>query len=332
MNKRALIVVVAGALAACSGQRATNMAALPQTETIAQHLSRGHSWMLKEATSEDLVYVSEQGNFGKQGAYVYSYPQGKQVGFLQPDSYETYEGVCSDAHGNVWIVGWIGNRQSFSDEYAHGGTQEINGHGGYGLPSGCAVDPTTGNLAVANYIDGTIQGRRGDIAVYKDGSNTPADYYDDSITYYDYCTYDTKGNLYADGNANYINILAKNSNTLRHVYFNKSIAPGSLQWSGGTLTVSEVGGAKGPIRVDRVTVQGSGAQITGTTTLQTYKNKGQYLDVEFWIQGTIITGPSPTSSGPTKTLSFWAYPGGGKVSKTIVAPDNGNFWGVAISQ
>jgi hypothetical protein len=334
MNKHSIAALIAAAaLAGCSSQPSSLAGAggLPQGNVIAQHLARGHSWMMRGAASQELVYVSSQGVWDKQGVYVYSYPQGKRVGFLQPDTEETYQGLCSDTHGNVWVVGWITNGQTFFDEYAHGGTQQINAYSGYGVPSGCSVDPTTGDLAVANYVDGNIQGRRGDIAVYASGSNKPTDYYDNSIKYYYYCAYDDKGNLYADGDENYINVLASKSSTLRHVYFNKTVTPGSLQWSAGTLTMAKVGGAKGPVRVDRVTIQGSGAQVTGTTSLQTLPSEGNYLDAEFWIQGKVIAGPGPTSAGPTKALYFWPYPAGGKASKTITAPDNGNFYGVTVS-
>jgi hypothetical protein len=313
------MLAAAAAIAGCAGQPAANPSVPAQ------------SWMLKEAASEELVYVSDQGQYNDTGIYVYSYPQGKQVGFLQDDIDEVYEGLCADAHGDVWAVGWITNRQAFFDEYAHGGSQPIASIGANGVPSGCSVDPTTGNLAVANYIDYNTNPRRGDIAIYPKGSQTPKVYYDDSIKYYYYCAYDDDGNLYADGNTNYVNVLAKNSTTLRHVYFNKAIVPGSLQWNSGSLATAVVGGSKGPVRIDRVTVQGSGARITGTTSLETTPSWGNYLDVEIAIAGKVIAGPGPNAAGPSKALYFWAYPTGGKASKTIVAPNNSNFYGVAFS-
>jgi hypothetical protein len=335
MNKRSFVfVAVIAALAGCgSGPSALNASALPQSRssTLAQDRAPGHSWMLKEAASQELVYVSEVGEYNNPGVYVYSYPQGKQVGFLQESSGEIYEGLCADTNGNVWVVGWITNGQAFYTEYAHGGSQPIQDIISVGDPSGCSVDPSTGNLAVANYVDYNISGRRGDIAVWRPGSSKPIDYYDNSIKYYYYCAYDDRGNLYADGNTHYLNVLAKNSKTLRHVYFDKAIVPGSLQWNSGSLVVSLVGGAKGPVHVDRVTVKGSGAHITGTTSLQAKPAWGNYLNVQFWIQGKIITGPGPGSGGPTRTLYFWPYPAGGKATKTIAAPNNGNFYGVAIS-
>jgi hypothetical protein len=53
--------------------------AIPQQSAIAAHAERGKSWMLPEAKTEDLLYVSSN----DQGAvYVYTYPEGKIVGTL----------------------------------------------------------------------------------------------------------------------------------------------------------------------------------------------------------------------------------------------------------
>lgn len=333
MSKRSFAVfAAAAALIGCSTQAAvTDSGALPRANASAQHRVRGRSWMLPEAKSQDLIYVSDQGIWSQTGVYVYSYPQGKQVGFLQPDTEEVYEGLCSDAQGNVWVLGWITNGQAFYDEYPHGGTQSIKGLGGYGVPYGCSTDPSTGNLAIANYEDYAVNGR-GDIAVYQDAQGTPQDYYDSSITYYYYCAYDDKGNLFADGDATgYINELPRKSSTLKHIYFNRKIAPNSLQWNAGYLHVSILDGAKGPVRVDRVTVAGSGAQIISTTSLRTYHDEGAYLNVQFAIQGKFITGPDAGVGGPTRELYFWPNPAGGKAFKAIAAPGGSNFQGVAVS-
>jgi len=325
------MVAAVAVLAGCSTQTpVVGSGALPQSNVLARHFPRARSWMLKGAASQTLVYVSENGEYNNPGVYVYSYPQGQQVGFLQEFSGGPYQGLCSDTHGNVWALVWDTNGQAFYIEYAHGGTQPIQDIISTGEPAGCSVDPKTGNLAIANYMDFNI-GRRGDIAIWKPGSTKPLEYYDNSITYYYWCGYDDKGNLYADGNTNYLNVLYKGSSTLRHVYFKKSIVPGSLQWSAGSLVVAQVGGAKGPVRVDRVTVQGSGAQITGTTDLQTSPGWGNYLNVQFWIDGKTIAAAGPGSGGPVRALYFWPYPAGGKASMTIAAPSDGNFYGVAIS-
>ena len=85
------------------------------------------------------------------------------------------------------------------------------------------------------------------------------------------------------------------------------------------------------MRIDRVTVQGSGAHIVGTTSLQTNPSWGNYLNVQYWIAGKVIAGAGPGTGGPQKKVYFWPYPAGGKAIKTIAAPDYANFYGVAIS-
>jgi hypothetical protein len=62
----------------------------------------------------------------------------------------TPEGLRSDNSGNVWVSDYGGKALY---EYAHGGSTpiaKILQHAGY--PNDCAVDPKTGNLAVANAL------------------------------------------------------------------------------------------------------------------------------------------------------------------------------------
>lgn len=332
MNKRSLLLLaVAGTFCACGNQIPGAGASQPsQTGAFAAHRARAHVSMLQEASGQDLIYVADLGAVYHQGVDVYSYPQGKDVGFIQPDE-DVFAGLCADKQGNVWVLTWATNGQAFYDKYAHGGTQPIQSIIASGVPSSCAVDPATGNLAIANFEDFNVSRSRGDMAIYQRGQGEPEDYYDDSITHYDYCAYDDKGNLFADGNTDYLNELVRNSSTLLHIYLNKNISPGSLQWNGGSLAIAVVGGGKGPISIDRATVKGSGAQIIGTTKLQTYRNQGEYLDLGFLIRGKVIAGPGPGSAGPESELYFWPYPAGGKASKQITAPLYSNFYAVAFS-
>jgi hypothetical protein len=334
MNKRSLLVLAAAAaLCGCGNQiSGVGVGASHPNESgvLARHRARARVWMLPGASGQDLIYVADLGAVYHQGVDVYSYPQGKNVGFIQPDE-DGFAGLCADKQGNVWVLTWATNGQAFYDKYGHGGTQPIQSIIASGVPSSCAVDRATGNLAIANFEDFDLSRSRGDIAIYKGGQGEPEDYYDDSITHYDYCAYDDKGNLFADGNTDFLNELARNGSTLLHIYLNKTISPASLQWNDGSLAVAVVGGGKGPIRIDRVTVKGSAAQIIGTTTLKTYHNEGEYLGLGFSIQAKVIAGPGPGSAGPEGELYFWPYPAGGKASKQITAPLYSNFYAVAFS-
>src|SRR5579871_1712717 len=280
MNKRTLVLLATAAmLSGCGNQiPAAGAGAFPLGESaaIAGHRAHARGWMLPDASGQDLVYVADLGAFYHQGVDVYSYPQGKMVGFIQPD-YDNFAGLCADNQGNVWVLTWATNGQAFYAKYAHGGTQPVMDIIAEGVPSSCAVDPSTGDLAIANFEDFSISRSRGSIEIYPPGQYRGQAYYDDSIRHYHYCTYDSKGNLFADGETSYVNELPRRASAFLHVYFNKNIKPGSLQWNDGSLAVTVVGGARGPILIDRVSVKGSGAHVIGTTKLQTYHNQGEYL-------------------------------------------------------
>lgn len=292
----------------------------------------GPSWIDPNAGSQNLVYVSNQDAlYQKNAVYIFAFPTGKLVGEFTNDYEETTEGLCSDSKGNVWVLGWITNGQAFYDEYSHGGTNPINSFSGYGTPSACAVNRTTGDLAIANFIDGNLGRYQGDLAIYKAGSGKPTDYYGNTIKHYYYCAYDNKGNLLADGDNPALNELPKGSSTVRNVYLNRKITPGSMQWDGKYITVVALGGSKGPTLVDRITFGGSSAQIVGTTKLTTPGNYGTYLTVQFAIGDGKIMGPGGAQAGPSRNFFLWSYPAGGKDTKSVTESGNPNFYGTAFS-
>ena len=136
-----------------------------------------------------LVYVSNQNELSALTEIdVFSFPAGELVGEITTSSEEHAEGLCSDSSGDVWVLGWTSNGQSFYDEFAHGGTRPLKGIIAESVPNGCAVDSSTGALAVANFDDFTVAGHRGDLAVYQGGQGTPVDYYGNTIQHYYYCT------------------------------------------------------------------------------------------------------------------------------------------------
>jgi hypothetical protein len=154
----------------------------------------GASWLAPEAKHRDLLYVPDY-NYSVVG--VYSYPDAKPLGDLKVTA--PY-GVCSDKNGNVFIASAARGQSSVSQifEYPHGGTtpiatlQDPNAE-----PAGCAIDPSTGNLAVANvYTQGT---QNGDVVVYSGATGSPVSYSVPNINQAVFCTYDASGNLYVEG-------------------------------------------------------------------------------------------------------------------------------------
>ncbi len=91
----------------------------------------------------DLLYVTDTIT---NDLYVFSYPKGKLVQTI-PYLAEP-AGECVDASGNVFVANTGGNDIL---EFAHGGTSAIATLQDPGFfPIGCAIDPGSGNLAVAN--------------------------------------------------------------------------------------------------------------------------------------------------------------------------------------
>ena len=151
------VLAAAIALTGCGGGSQTTPTA------NAQVLKRAGSWMAPDLAERDLLYLSDDGN---GNVYVYSFPGAKLQGTLTGLSVPT--GECADKAGDVWIV-----EEGTNDivEYAHGGTVPIATLSDPGnAPEACAVDPTTGNLAVAN--PQTLSAGVGSVGVYAHAQGT----------------------------------------------------------------------------------------------------------------------------------------------------------------
>jgi len=167
--------------------------AVQQTSAIATHAEHSKSWMLPSAKTGDLLYVSSSDG----SVYVYRYLNRQLVGalsgFIKP------LGECVDRSGNVFITAYSSVTETSSSiyEYAHGGSSPIATLSDPGHAFGCSIDPSTGNLAVANPYDpaNPYNVAYGSVAIYQGASGSPAMYYpsDFGIAM---CGYDTKGNLY----------------------------------------------------------------------------------------------------------------------------------------
>src|ERR1700728_389190 len=101
LNRFAVTAAMLPLIAACGGSQPPIGApgAMPQASAIATHADRGKSWMLPEAKSEDLLYVS---NYANGTVTVYSYKAGKLVGTLSGLRLPT--GLCTNKRGDVFIA------------------------------------------------------------------------------------------------------------------------------------------------------------------------------------------------------------------------------------
>jgi hypothetical protein len=310
MRRHSMLGPVAfAALAACGAPQTSTTPPVQQNAPSAQNAGREQSWMLPEAKSEDLLYVANVYTIT-----VYSYPRGKLVGTLQ--NFYTPYGECVDKTGNVYITdGKFGKIY----EYAHGGTKPIHTVNDPSYRAyGCAIDPTTGNLAVANYSDNSA--RSGNVAIYRKARGFPKSYIGYGFYYYYYLGYDPKGNLYVDGlfgsygDGFEFGELRKGGGKINPILLGQSIAgPGGIQWDGKYVALGDSAGAV----IYQYTFAGSKATLQGTTHLT---GAGDPVG-QFGIVGSRVVTANQFFSG--YAVLVYPYPAGGAATKTIT---NGVFY------
>jgi hypothetical protein len=172
----------------------------------------------------------------------------------------------------------------------------------------CAVDPTTGNLAVANFFD--YRGPSGNIAIYPKASGSPKQYVDSKIFYYPFCTYDAHGDLFIDGQdinfgGPYYAELLKGASTFTDITIPKAAQGYPLLWDGKYFAI-ETTGAKFRATIYRISISGSTGTIVGTTALTNWK---VHHTVQFWAQGNTLIQPSDKRVHPApKGLESGAIP------------------------
>jgi hypothetical protein len=299
--RRAAFAIVAALLAGCAG-RSVVPGDGPPGNAAGARADRGFSWMAPDAKRKKtrLLYVSDDGT---NDVYVYSYPQGTLEGTLTGFSFP--EGECADKKGDVFIAN--SDAQTIL-EYAHGGTTPIQtlSDAGY-FPVGCSVDPTTGNLAVANTYNTTFTG--GGIAIYQKATGEPTIYTDTELNFPHLCGYDARGNLYADGFNSAFSFafaeIPKGSSGFTAITLNQSIGfPGQVQWDGKYVAVGDDDAST----IYQFTIGGTSGTKAGSTPLNGARDMAQ-----FWIAGTKVIGPDTLDAD----VGFWNYPTGGSEIKTI---------------
>jgi hypothetical protein len=276
--------------------------------------------MLPQAKSEDLLYVSD---LLAQVVDIYTYHDGHKLvgmltGFFNP------EGLCVDKAGDVYVTNDTSEGVHQITEYAHGATTPLATlNDPDGRANGCSVDPTTGDLAVADFW-GPSEGI-GNVAVYRHATGTPTSYSNPNIYYDYYCGYDDKGNLFVDGETEGsvfgLGELAKNGKTLAFVTVDETIyLPGGVQWDGRYLAVGDQVAVKRNFTstIYRFAISGS----TGTE-VSAMVLTGSSQVAQFWIprvdsghehrDGTRLIAPNQDGAD---TL-IWDYPLGTAPISTI---------------
>jgi hypothetical protein len=255
-----------------------------------------------EARGQDLIYLA-----GSNAVSVYTYPEGKLLGALKGLSKPGSD--CVDKAQNVWIPD---PSDGSVVEYAHGGTHPVQTLKlSFGVA--CAVDPVTGDLAVTAMFDGAV-------FVFKGARGKPTGYDTPSITRFNYCAYDDKGNLFADGGnggkgyAFTLAELPKGAKKLKVVTLNQFITqPGGVAWDGKHLAI---GDAAKPV-IYQFTVSGTHGTRVGTTSLGSPAKYGS----QFFVAGSRLIAPNvyPSKNQLLSDVLFYKYPAGGKPSQKIPA-------------
>jgi hypothetical protein len=286
---------------------------------VAKKLDHDGSWMAPDAKNNDLLYISDGGVAGDDdfAVYVYSYPdlklKGKLTGFNDP------EGECVDKAGDVWIAN-VGTSQII--EYAHGGTSPIatlNDPDGYS-PLDCAVDNTTGNLAVAN--PWYAPGGPGNVSIYTKAAGTPKSYIVPCMNNPYFLTYDNKSNLFVDGIvsgscafSDFMFVeLPHGSSTFRQI----KLAGGCCQIAGGVQRDGKyiVVGDPSQSMIYRFAIKGSAGTEVDSAQLETFSNG---IMCQFWVEGDTVIAPVegiyPSNGGDFAGL--YHYPAGGRPFNSV---------------
>jgi hypothetical protein len=318
-----ILVASAALLASCTGGGAPSQQGLvPSAGALSgsAHYARGTSWILPDAKKSDLLYISD---LIGQVVDIYTYGKGYKLvgqltGFFNP------EGLCVDKKGDVYVTNTTNVGGYEIIEYAHGGTSPMRTlNDPDGRPNGCSVDPTTGNLAVADFWghSETI----GNVAVFPKGTGSPTPYSNSNIYYDYYCAYDDKGNLFVDGETEGsvfgLGELSKGGSTLNFINIDQTIyLPGGVMWDGKYLAVGDQVAVKHNFTstIYQMSINGSQA-----TTVSTMILTGSNEVAQFWIPrihdggkreyGDRLIGPNQDG----KDTLFWDYPSGGDPIATI---------------
>jgi hypothetical protein len=273
--------------------------------------ANGRSWMSAKAVPYNLLYIAD--TFAGE-INVYSWRLLKQVGTLTGFS-EPYT-FCVDKAQNVYIADF-GLQEVF--EYAHGGTSSINSLSTNGDAISCSVDPTTGNLAVVNFVSNSGDGN---VLVYTNASGSPKEYSVPNLDEIWFAAYDSKGNLFVNGEGGSgvgLAELPAGGSSFEVITANVSFGfPGGVFWDGKYLDV----GDQSSNIVYQFTVSGTNATEQGSLDLGDSSDVFQFTIPKFGSgkvnpQGNRLVAADFSAGDAYKYL----YPAGGTPTKTLTGFD-----------
>jgi hypothetical protein len=294
--------VAVAMLSGCGGSQPATSGIVPQS-VAAQ--GQAHT----QTSSYNSILYANQVNF----VTMLSYPELKAIGrFRYPNKKEFGNGCPDDRTGNIYfpLDGHYFSPGVGLTEYVVGGTKPIGslkpsrGH----FAVNCAVDPTTGNIAV---VLGTQSPNKSGVGIYTPGSRRPVTYEYPSLRWYASCVYDNTGNLFIEGETNkspfLLLELPKGSNKLMKLSLNPKAVTLDfpVQWDGKYITIEYLALSTGVLTIYRISVSGSKATVVGKTELR-------HASRAVWLQNgnTAIAGRCCSDSSASY-IAFYDYPAGG---------------------
>jgi hypothetical protein len=281
--------------------------------------------------AKDLPVLFFQGDVDLGNIYIFSLPEmtlkGTITGLSEP------LGMCSDLAGNIYVAE-AGKRRV--DEVNRTGTQIATYTDTYGYPTGCAVNPQNGDLAV------TDDGNPVKVLVFSNPSSSPTILDVPDMTDLAFGGYNDKGEFWVDGYY-YVTFAAARCNASKCKTLNvkgaQDFAPGTVQWDTVRKTWVIFDQSCGNINPGSCSYPVSEQGVLGQqTSYDNYKNTavcslkqavigahgGRYVVGGDWDYG--------TCGGPTGNAVYrWGYPAGGNPTNYAVIPNGARPYGAAIS-
>ncbi|MBV9333448.1 MAG: hypothetical protein JO146_05530 [Candidatus Eremiobacteraeota bacterium] len=221
------------------------------------------------------------------------------------------EGLCADHSGHVYVTVQSGSIV----EYAHGGTTPIKTLLDKYYPLACSVDPTTGNLAVAN--------ESGNVSIFPDATGEATVY--ETALVPEFSVYDRAGNLFVDSSGApgiRIEELPKGGGSFQDFTYHgrNNGSPAGLQWVAHRLAVGSASPYQGQCcgRIFRFAVAGEQGKKVATTHIP-----GELAN--FFVDRSVAIVTTYTDS-----VVIYDYPSGRRV-RTIKEPGESSF-GVLVSR
>jgi hypothetical protein len=314
-----LFGILALAVGGCSSGTSSFTALTPAAGST-QAKQQIRPWISPQASSQDLLYIADPDAGGIQ-IRSYAAPNYRLLGLIAPLPQYGYPSLCVNKQQEIFATGG-----GTIFEFKHGATSPFRILGGLSGPTyGCAVDPTTGTLAVTNDFGSP---RIGEVAFFKKNRGTHTSIQLPSLA--SRCAYDSSGNLFVASGvaASSVLELPKNKKQFIEIKLDKTFSEfgaGGIFWDGTYLDIADF--EKNVIY--QFAISGRKGTAMNTIVLQRSYNMGS-----FFVEGSTLivpafSSPSPGSPPGPGLVNLYNYPAGGK--KTGVIRGVSYPWSVVVS-